>query len=391
MKIILVRSWGTGLFFLAIILIPLTAFAGVVEFIPGIRIAAEYDDNIDFTRNSSDADDDFAGSAAPHFRLNYNTERLELTGHAEVDFKKYLNETQYDRTNQFYGVQSQFQAHPRWTLLGNYSFRRDETVDSEFEETGQVFERERAIRHDARGGVEFALTELSDIGAFGTYRRADFSGRDNTDYDYYTIELPYTRRFQNQIDTIRLTPSYTRYHSDDNEKGIGYRLTLGWEHLLSETLTFSMTVGGRYTDIEEQNGDSNSNFGFVGDIGLEKEGETFSGLIRYSRDLRSTSEGEIINVDRLQIRLEKLLSERFGFKFDGNGYHSTRENDDANDDKTVSFDLNPALYYLLTENHTVELAYSYRRQYELDEPGNPTRQRNRVELSFNFEFPNRWD
>jgi hypothetical protein len=358
---------------------------------PGIRLAAEYDDNIDFVQDSSDADDDFSGSAVPSVELRYATERFNLSSRAEIDFKKYLNQTDYDRTNQLYNIGTEYQAHRRWKLSGDYSFRRDETTDIQFEETGRAFERKRAIRHDASAGVQFALTELSDIGSVVSYRKADFNGRDNTDYYYYTIELPYTKRFQNQIDTIRLTPSHTRYRSDDNEEADGYRLTFFWEHLLSETLTFDVSVGGRYTDIEEQNGQSNSNFGFVGNIGLTKRGETFRALVRYSRDLGSTTGGEIVEVDRLRISIDKLLSERFGIKFDGNAYHSTRENDEINDDKTVSFNLNPALYYLLTEIHFVELKYSYRNQRELNEPGNPVTQRNSVELSFNFLFPKRWD
>ena len=336
-------------------------------------------------------EDDFSGSAIPSIQLKYTTEKLDLSAQAEADFKKYLNETDYDRVNQFYEFRSGYQAHQRWRFTGNYSFRRDETVDTQFEETGRAFERKRALRHDAKGGVQFFLTELSDIGSFVNYRKADFNGSDNTDYDLYTIELPYTKRFQNQLDTIRLTPSYSRYKSDDNQEADGYRLTLFWQHLLSETLTFDITVGGRYTDVEERDGQNNTNYGFVGDVGLTKVGETFSGLIRYSRDIRSTSEGEIVNVDRLQVRFDKLLTERFGFKFRGNGYYSTQENDNRPSDKTISFDLNPALYYMLTENHSVDLIYNYRRQRELDEPGNPSTQRNTVVLSFNFAFPQRWD
>lgn len=377
--------------FVALILFPFTSIAGIVELTPGLRLAAEYDDNIDFKSNSSRADDDFSGSVRPNVRLNYNTERLDFRSRAEIDFKKYLNETNYDRTNQLYEVQTGYQANPRWKLAGNYSFRRDETIDSQFEETGRTFERKRAHRHDASGGVQAALTELSDIGSFVTYRRAGFSGRDNSDYDYYQVGLVYTKRFQNEIDTISITPLYTNYKSDDDEKADGYRLTFFWRHLLSETLTFDMAVGGRYTDVEERNGESNSNYGFVGNIGLKKEGETFSGEIRYSRDLRSTTAGEIINVDRLMIIANKLLTERFGISFRGNAYHSNTENDNRPNDRMVSFDLTPGLYYMLTEDHFVDLTYNYRNQREFDEPGNPTAQRNVVVLSFNFAFPQRWD
>ncbi|MCK4987746.1 MAG: hypothetical protein KAS40_19570, partial [Desulfobacterales bacterium] len=158
MKITWQIYWIGGILFFALILFPTSSIAGIVELIPGIRIAAEYDDNIDFTQNSSNADDDFSGSATPNVRLMYNTERLDLIGRAEIDFKKYLNETYYDRTNHLYALATEYQAHSRWRLSGDYSFRRDETIDSQFEETGRTFERKRQERHDATGGVQFALT-----------------------------------------------------------------------------------------------------------------------------------------------------------------------------------------------------------------------------------------
>lgn len=391
MKITLQIYWIGGILFFTLILFPIPSIAGLVELVPGLRIATEYDDNIDFRSKSSETEDDFSGSARPSVRLKYNTERLDLIGRGEIDFKKYLNQTDFDRTNQLYALETKFQAHQRWRLSGDYSFRRDETVDSQFEETGRTFRRSRVQRHDAKGGVQYALTELTDIGPFLSYIRADYSGRDNTDYDLYRIELPYTKRFQNQRDTIRLTPAYTRYDSDDNEEADGYRLTFGWERLLSETLTFDIAVGPRYTKVQQDNGDENSNWGAAGNIGLDKRGETFKGSIRFSHDLGTTADGEIINVNRLNMFADKKMSERFGIRFIGIAWYTNREDNDAPSDKVVSFELNPALYYMLTENHSLELGYNYRNQRELGEPGNPTTQRNTVVLSFNFAFPQRWD
>lgn len=380
-----------GFLCIALILIPIASLAGETTLTPGIRLGVLYDDNIDFTQDSSSADSDFSGSAIPNVTIEYNTERFNINALAEVDFKKYLNDTEYDRTNQRYAIGSKYQIHTKWTFSGNYQFIRDETTDSSFEETGRAFERNRAQRHNARGGLQFALTELSDIGSFVTYRKVDNSGEDDTDYDRYTIELPYTKRFQNQVDSIRLTPAFSHYNSDDNEEADDYRLTFGWKRLISETLTFDMNVGGRYTRVESENGDRNGRFGGLGHIGLAKRGETFSGLIRYSRDIRSTTEGEIINVDRIIVAGDKRITERFGARFRGNAYHSIREKRDEPGDKVVSFELNPAIYYKLSENHSVELSYNYRNQHELDEPGNPMTQRNRVALFFKFSFPQKWD
>jgi hypothetical protein len=380
-----------GFFCLALIGIPAISFAAEVTLVPSIGLYTDYEDNIDFTSDSSDADDDFAVGAVPGATLDYRTERLRLTSEGQIDFKRYLNDTDYDRTNYLSRIETEYQAFSRWTLFGDYQFRRDETTDSEFEETGRVFRRTRENRHNARGGIQFNLTELTDIGAFALYRRSDYSSKDDDDYYRYTFELPFTKRFQNQRDTLRLTPAYSKYKSDNNEKADDYRFTVGWEHLISETLTFELTVGPRYTTVEDKNGNDNSRFGGVGAIGLTKEGETFRGIIRYSHYLRPSTQGEILNVDRLSVFFDKRITERFGSRFRGNGYYSNRENNDEPNDKVFSFELIPALYYMLTENHYVELSYNYRNRRETDEPGNPTAQRNLVALEFVFRFPKKWD
>ena len=380
-----------GFMGLLLILLPVVTDAGEVVFVPSIGLVTEYDDNIEFRQNSDLAVDDFAGSAIPEAKLQYHTERLDLNALARLDFIKYLNETDFDRTNHLYRINTDYLAHPRWKLSGGYRFRRDETTDSQFLETGRSFERRRVQRHDARAGVLYNLTELTDVGPFVSYVRTDYSGRFDTDYDLYIVELPLTKRFQNERDKIKLTPAYSRYKSDDNEEAHDYRFTFGWERFISETLTFDITLGPRYTIVEETDGSEDGRLGVVGNIGLSKIGETFTGNIRFSHDLRPTSNGEIINVSRLRVFLDKRMTERFGARFTGNAYYSDRENTDAPDDKIFSFTLLPTLYYQLTENHSVELAYNYRNQRELDEPGNPVTQRNVVWLGLVLQFPQKWN
>jgi hypothetical protein len=378
-------------FSLSLILLPMAVIAGEVVFAPRISLIAEYDDNIDFNRKSDNAVDDFSGRARPEARFEYSTELFNLNARGYLDFQKYLDETDFDRTNHFYRINSRYQAHPRWNLSGNYRFRRDESIDSQFEETGRSFRRKRLQRHDALGRVRYKLTELSDIGPLLSYRRLHYSGRGNTDYDLYRIALPYTKKFQNQRDSIRLTPAYSRYESDFNQEADGYRLTFGWNRLISENLTLDMYAGPRYTKTQEADGDENSNWGAVGGIGLWKQGETFTGNIRLWHDLDSTSDGRIINVSRLRMTTDKRMSERFGIRFSGWAIYTNRENDDLPSDKVFSFILIPALYYMLTENHFLELRYNYRNQRELDEPGNPVTQRNVVNLRLVLDFPKVWN
>jgi hypothetical protein len=372
------------------ILSQLPSMAKDITLVPALTFKVEYDDNIDFDSDSEDEIDGFSGSVIPEFTINYATELLKFNSIAQVDVKRYLDETDFDRTNLLGGIDGSYRMFPRWTLTGNFLFRKDKTTDSQLEETGRVFDRDTSRQYDAGSGLFYQLTELSDLGFDFFYRKRDFSGGDNTDYDAYTFSLPYTKRFANQRDTITLEPSYTIFDSDE-EDAKDYRFSTGWKRLISETLTSEINVGGRYTEIDN-NGDDDNSFGYFGELSLRKKGETFSGLIGISRDLRGDTDGNIIEVNRLQLRADKRLSERFGFRFYGSGYLSTEEADNNNDngDKVRFFELRPSLYFLITENHTLDLVYSYQNEEELDEPGNPVTQRNRAWLALTFRFPKKW-
>jgi hypothetical protein len=348
-----------------------------------------YDDNLDF--DSSDEKDDFGANAVPRLTIDYASELLQFSLIGEVDVIKYFTETDYDRTNHLYGIDGQYQMAPRWRFDGDFSYRRDETIDSVLEETGQSFERRRVETYDAGAGMFFLLTELSDIGLEADARKRKYGSDQDTDFDRYTFSLPYTKRFANQRDTMVLEPSYSFFDSDGAEDGNDYRFEIEWERQISETLTSIVSAGGRYTDIDQEDGSSDSNFGYIGRLGLRKITETFSGEIEASRDIRANSDAEIVEVSRLRLRADKRLSERFGFEFRGSGYYTDTESSNAEDEKTIYYQVEPSLYYLLTENHYLELKYQYQNKRELDGPGNPVTQRNRAWLGIVLQFPKKWN
>ncbi len=368
------------------VLFKLEALAAEITITPSLSLKVEYDDNIDF--NEKDEKDDFSGSIIPGFALNYETELLEFNAYGEVDFKRYLDETDFDRTNQLYGIDSKYQMLERLYILGEFEFRKDETTDSQLEETGRAFEQDRRERYYADGGLRYQISELSEVGPNFSYEKSNFSSKDDDDYDLYRISLTYSKELQNERDTISLRPSYAKYDSDTQDAD-GYRFEVGWKHLFGETITSDILFGARYTKIDRKDrDDTDNNWGGVGRIDLAKIGETFIGNIGYSHDISSDTEGEIIEVDRLYLNLDKKVLERFGLKFYGSGYYSRKESGDK--DKVRYFVLRPSLYYMLTQEHSLELFYSYDNEVELDEPGNPEIQRNRVWISLNLKFPKKW-
>jgi hypothetical protein len=352
---------------------------------PSLVSRVIYDDNVDF--EAKDEQDDFAANLIPRLTLNHTTELLDLSLIGEVDILQYFNQTDFDRTNQLYGVDGRYLLFPRFAFAGNFQYRKDETIDSQLQETGQFTERDRVTTYDGGGGLFFKLTELSDIGFNIDYRKRSYSSDDNTDFDRYTFSLPYTKQFANQRDEIRLVPAYSIFDSDQ-EDAKDYRLTFGWERQISETLESDIRLGVRYTDIEQQeDNNDDSNLGYLGRASLKKIGETYTGEIAISRDIRANADGQLIEVNRLKLRADKQLRERFGFRFDGAGYFSKTDSSDAKNEKTTYFELQPAFYYRLTENHSLVLAYAYQRKIEHDKSGDPTTQRNRAWIGLELKFP----
>ena len=378
---------------LAIILMLTTYFqqlrAEDVTITPSIALRTLYDDNLDFEEKNEK--DSFGANTVPSLTLDYASELLQLSLIGEVDVIKYFTETDFDRTNQLYGIDGQYQMFPRWRFTGDFEYRRDETIDTVLEETGQSFERRRVTTYDSRAGLFFQLTELSDIGFDIDYRKRDYSSNQDTDFDRYTFSLPYTKRFSSERDIVALVPSYSFFDSDDSEDAVDYRLEIQWERQISETLTSTVNAGGRFTDIEQEDGSSDSNWGYIGKLGLRKQTETFTGAIEASRDIRANTDAEIVEVNRLRLSANKLLSERFGFNFSGSAYYTDTESTDTKNEKTTFFQLSPALYYMLTENHYLELNYQYQNKRELDEPGNPVTERNSVWLGLVLNFPKKWN
>lgn len=365
------------------------AVAAEITITPAIDLRAEYDDNIDF--EDTDEQDDFSGIVVPKFMINYSTELISLNTNAEAEIQRYLNQTDFDNEKYRFGVNGEYQASQRWKFLGNFDFIKDETLDSQLEETGRAFEREKRKDFITNGGIRYQMTELTDIGPDFTYRKVIYNG-DSTDFDLYVASLPIRKKFKNQLDEIIIEPAYSKYDSD-NEEADDYRLTIEWNHQISETLKSKIKGGPRYTETDDKNEDNNtSNWGAIGEVGLTKTGELFAAEARAIHDLRSGSDGTIIRVTRGYLNFRKAILEKFGARLYTNAVYSTEEGDTDSDDegKTFFYEIQPSLYYDITANHSIELFYNYQNRKEYDEPGSPVTVRNRAWLAFKFSFPKTW-
>jgi hypothetical protein len=372
------------LFCLVIFLFLLTdSFAIDITLIPSIDLKGEYNDNVTFA--GADEKDDYIINVKPGVTLDYSTELIHLDTYGAVDVERYADETELDIEKYEYALNTAYQFMPRWQVSSLFSFVKDTTIDADvlFDEL-VVTDRQIRKRFTARAGLSYQITERSNGGLDFDYAEKRFDG-DAVDSNRYTITFTYERMLKNQIDQVLVTPFYQRRESDGVSDIDIHGLLVGWYHPFSETISVNARVGARYVvqDFKDFRPTA-KNWGPVADVSFEKVGDLFSVTLGYRRLIKTPSDGEPRETDRIHVRTDWRVMERLVAQF--KGYIAfTRSLEDSNKDQRRFFNLRPSLIYRLTENHHVRLTYDYSNEFDKDRDSD--RDRQRIFLTLNFTFP----
>lgn len=365
--------------------LPTPVEAERLRFTPSISAKTGYDDNILFNFNNRISDT--YASLKPGIKGDYGTQTLQFGLDAYVDIYRYSQEKELDIENYWFEVVGNYLATERFALTGEVSYRKDTTLDSELEETGRVAQRDNRYRYRGRVGMAYALSEVSGVELEyefirTLYEDSDEAGNPRTDRDAHDISIPFYRWVNNRLDRISLEPSYTRVETKDNATTDYYNLSLGWIHIFNNTLKFRGRAGYGYTVETDGDQENVNNFGNA-NLSLTKSGETTSLRGGYRSDIRLSSIGELIEVDRLYLYLRKRLTERFRFNFYGSIYAS-RPVDEFESVDQWYYDLKPEVSYQLTENLSSSLFYRYSKDFNYEAEDN--RDRSIVEWRIDYKI-----
>lgn len=375
---------------------------------PSIELTGEYNDNVRFSRLLDQGD--FLATLKPGISMDYKTDVLKLRSLAAVGLLRYADQKELDTENLWFDLLGSYLVSERWEFSGGFSYIKDTTLQSEYQETGIVVVRDDRKRTNGNAGLKYLLSELSDMGVNYTHSTTEYDFRGNVDYTQDTVSLSYNRMLENSRDVFTLRPYF--FHIDSDTSMIdNYGLSVGWAHDFSETLKLTAFLGGRYTEVEftriqaqvvldptlnppfrvifREFKESDSNLGYVADIALSKTGETYEASVGYTRDLSFSGVGEPVNTDRLYFSTRRRISSRFWAQFTGSVY-STQSNGDVTDTDTRSYDVVPSLSYRITEEHTVTVGYGFTRYEDRNLNADSEVDRNRVWLSLDFRFPKKW-
>ncbi len=387
-----------------------SAQAAEVSVLPSIGITAEYNDNIDFSRTFKE--DDYLTRIRPALDVDYKTDLLSLKGRGGLTVIRYLDATRRNTEYYDFGFDGAYKVTERLTAKARLSYKKDETLESELEETGLVTFPEDRTRYIAGGGVVYNLTEKSELGVDLDHSDTGYDSVSYVDYTYDSLTLTFNRLLDNMKDVLTVQTGYSTYDSDASEVD-NYSLHLGLAHPFSETWRLSCFLGVRYTSTDyffiqqglvfdpsllpgdpfrrvyEQVEESDRAWGGLADISLTKTGEDYSGSVGFNHDLSYSSQGDPIERDRLYFSVTKRMTRRLSLGLTGSAY-ITQSSGKFDQEDSRHLDLGTSLTYRLTETYSLSAAYGYSYHKDKTVSENQGYDRNRVWLNLLCRFPKKW-
>lgn len=361
------------------------ALAGDWRIVPKIGLYGGYDDNVLFGRNNKISSS--VVIVEPALEIDYQSLLSQIHLKADYDIISYLDESDLDRVNQYYRLDGNHRLGQRWDLRAGLRFINDTTLNTYLEETGRVIERLDREYFNATGGVSYDISNISSIDTDYRYEKVRYEDDRFGDFERHRLDLKYRHRLKSQQDVLSIGPSF--YHRTNDRNDTDYvSLDLGWKRDWSQITDTFVSIGPRYTNVENKNGVDKDTWGVRALFDLTHKGIASQITFRYYHDLRTTAAGKDVNVDNLFLGYNYRLTERFDAGINGRLVFSYNLFSDVDDeDRTRYYVLEPFLNYRLTKKLNVSLHYSYQNSSQDIIDSENAKERNRVWIQIKYGFP----
>ncbi|MGW8310073.1 MAG: hypothetical protein ACWGNB_03315 [Thiogranum sp.] len=216
---------------------------------PTLNFEAGYDDNI--RMSTDDKVSSAFGTLSPRALFSVKTPNSGASGSARFDFRRYEDDSNLDDNNSYFDLDL-YHNRERSRLGLGLGFTRDTTLDSQLEATGLVFDRVRRQRIDARPNWTWGLDERTQLGISYTYSDVEYKNAGGTGLVNFSLNSGqlFLNRAVNERTSASLSLSSTRSDNDNDVKSTNTTIRGGGSYRFSETLSTSLSVGLRYTEVD---------------------------------------------------------------------------------------------------------------------------------------------
>jgi len=389
------------------------AVAGEYQLILGVDQLADYDDNVDFTRDNETAATSY--TLTPLLKLDGQSERWDLGVDLATPFERYT-EDRLDSDNQQLDVQSQRRLE-RGDLIFTGGLLRDSTHRAEEESSGLVAQNaQRYVRETFGGSWNRRVGELNQISVGGNAQSANYaSGTQLHDYDYGSLQLGWSHVINPRVTAqVNVFDSHLSSEVDSEEFFVftpGGSVELvevafpdsetdtvgvqgGLTRVFNERLRGSFLLGWRNLDTTNHaflgfNSDGTAEFldvtasdnGGLSSANITYVGKRFELTTELSRDLTPSGVGVLFERDELSIDFEYQVRERLWLRVHALAY----DNDSTDETQPFSrqfYFVRPQVRWRVLEHWTLTGGFDVRNQ-DLEDTGRATS--HSVFLALNYE------
>ena len=340
-------------------------------------VKVEYNDNISWVEEHRE--DNFVTTISPELGGNILTERTQVRAAARLSWIRYRQRKELDNYDARLDLSGSHSLDPRSSVDISASWQRDTRIDSDFTETGLLYDtRERQLWNTAISLLR-SHTELSSSRFGYRWQGGEYTTGEADEVRSHQLDYSFSRALDERL-TLRTFLTYG-HHNYDTAKVDNLSGTLGGQWRIDEKWDLSCDLGVRWTRTQQDQSTiicagplgpcylfvetlDDSEWGGVLKTGLTRKMQDGSLSLNFSRDLQTAS-GTGNSTERTGINLN--FGRRFNRFWSGRlmaGYFINKTVNDLSGSQRVdeqSLSLGSALRYELNPNLAFDLSYRYSR------------------------------
>lgn len=352
--------------------------------VPSITQRSEYNSNINTTPTGKLSD--FIFTTNPSAAFIYTTEATQLQGTLGVSQLLYVQNPDYNHTDQNYQINGQYSMTPRFKVSLNTSFISDSTAQEEYLTSGLIITRTPRLSFTVAPGMSYALTERLSVVMNYNFNKVMYQPVGNTNlqnFQNYSTQSTSTvyQYLWSEKTTISNTVSGTEstYTGTSNSDYRSLLYSLGVQHNFSPNLAFNVAGGVNYSWYSTSSQiASNGQFPNFVIVPTQKQtGTNFSPYFSLGASYRWTNKlslsgslnrnqsasayGYVAQVNSASLSARYQFTERLSGSL-GGGYSMSTDSSSTSQNETNNLNVNSGLSYQVTEKLTASSGYSLSNQ-----------------------------
>lgn len=333
---------------------------------PSLAIRGVYNSNLILT--ASPHEDTWGYWVSPGMKYAGATENLEISGKTEADFVQYYGGNDQTFTNMNFPLSMNYRTE-RETFSLDGRFTRDNTLMGELQQTGVVLRFTQRNYWNVNPSWTHALTERWSIQAAYQYTSASYENGLQLGLVNYTTQGGSTSLSYRltERDLVRATGTFAYFQAPQASdlRSTIYGGQVEWRHEFTESLTGSITGGGKFVSSELQVGSvspKDTQAVWVGNATLLKKWEDSTLRLEASQEVYPSGFGLLLQTSRVGIGVTKDATDRLRFSLDAAAYLAQSVGSPptgATFPRNRYLSVTPAVHWRMAEWWAIDVNYTY--------------------------------